>query len=125
MTWVAGDSFFLRIDNSHLYFLLHEPIDGAVVVVNFTSVRGSDNPACLIHPGEHPFINAPTTVAFHRAGVATTEKLTEFEVNDALRRFKPVSEKVRARILEAIRGPVGLEPFLPVVREFLQRHKIA
>lgn len=100
--WDSGDSFFLNIASSHLYFLLHAPIDGAVVVVNFVTLRERMDPPCIIYPKEHDFLTAKSTIDLSRAKIWTVEQLMTAEQSNMLRRHSPVSESILNKVLKAI-----------------------
>ena len=114
--WKRGDSFFLNVQNSHLYFLIHTPHDGQVVVVNFTTLRERIDPPFVVEPSEHPFLRAQSTIAISRALIWPIQKLELAEQSGLLKRDIPVTTNITSKALESVKNSSLVEH---EVRNFL------
>lgn len=99
----AGDSFILRgrgERSPHLWVLLWGPSGSAeaFLAVSFTTLEPYKDQTCVIHPGEHPFVQHPTCVMYSDTRRITREKLeTAFATRAAVPQ-EPVSPALLTRL---------------------------
>lgn len=117
--WDGGDSFFLSAAGSHLYFLLHAPVQESVVVVNFITIREWINPPCIIYPNEHDFLTEKSTIDISRARLWTIQQLTTSEQSNLLKRHIRVSDTIVSKALKAVSKSKVIETR---VLDFLRIH---
>src|SRR5229473_7806297 len=61
----------------HLWIVLTEPNDSQhCIIVNLTTLRNSQDQTMSIMPGEHPFVNRPTSVRYSDARIADVRRLS-------------------------------------------------
>jgi len=84
MVFSPGDTFIKRPTSgipSHLWIVVSDPaLDlEQVLIVNLTTSKpGSDvDPACVVLPGEHPFVRMESYVIYERANVTSTAHLSK------------------------------------------------
>jgi hypothetical protein len=101
--WKCGDTFLYRrsgLDN-HLQIVLSDPsLDAAkVVVVNFSSWEPYKEQACIVEPGEHPFVVKRTCVPYRFAATVTLAFLEDRESRGHIAKQQPLSAALLARVL--------------------------
>lgn len=68
-----------RPDLKHLFILLNDPDgeDRLVLIVSISTVRdgGRHDQTCLLYPGDHPFIQAPSYVMYAMCRLEPEKKL--------------------------------------------------
>ena len=77
----------------------------AVVLVNFSTVRAGlafDN-ACVVAPGEHPFVRASSQVYYRGARIEQARHIEECVTRGVYRLHQPVSQELLARIKSGVR----------------------
>ncbi len=80
-----GSSFWILPEPlPHLWFVISDPVVDAdcILIANLTSydpmapVGPTNDPACVLVPGEHPFVVQDTCVAYYYAQQASDQYLT-------------------------------------------------
>lgn len=101
----SGDTFINREFPgipSHLWVVLSDPRQNAdrVLVVNVSSSKpGRDvDAACLLKPGDHPFISKESFAVYAKAYAPSVEKLREGLNHGLLRFHEPVSNQLLQRL---------------------------
>jgi hypothetical protein len=103
----AGETIIIPLPDtsydSHLWMVLSDPTQGdECVLVNFTSWRADKDQACIVEPGEHPYVSRRTCVNFRDAKRCKTAALDELVASKNLRRSAPLSPELLARIRNAV-----------------------
>ena len=69
-------------DRKHLFILLTDPADAeagvkAVLMVSLSSIKAGlpHDPACLLYPGDHPFVKRNSFVVYQKARIEEAEKV--------------------------------------------------
>lgn len=79
MTLRCGTSFYFnnRIGDNHLYFVISDPADPCVVVVNITTIRGFrfEDLSCVLDVGDGTGIQHPSRIAYEYAEMVHTADL--------------------------------------------------
>lgn len=106
----AGATF--HFDN-HLWMVISDPDQDAekVLIVNFTTWRPRCDPACIVNPGEHPFINRQTCVNYGDALLFSVGQLAEL-VREG--QIVPYPHPLSAELLAKIRQRAGESEELPI-----------
>lgn len=82
--FAAGDAFRVAGADRHVWFIVSDPTadPDQVLIVNVTSWDDSrldtdprKDPACVLNPGEHPFVQHKTCVYYRGAQVASVQHL--------------------------------------------------
>lgn len=98
----AGDAFRWSF-GGHSWVVISDPAldPERVLVVNFTvythSARWQD-PACVLEPGDHPFLSKRTSVFYAKARLFSRRELDGFRAAGRVRLFDPVSPRLLAAI---------------------------
>ena len=117
---VEGATFMEDDDpHSHLQIVITAPVKSTDIVlyVNLTSYDASqppgdrNDPACLVYPGEHPFILHDTCVCYAKAQFLT---LGGFEIGIRAGHFLPWGEPADATMLDKIRRCSGDSKFMEI-----------
>lgn len=107
--FVAGDAFRVAGADRHVWIIISDPaIDpDQVLIVNLTSWddsrRDTDplkDPACVLFPPEHPFIQRKTCVYYRGAQVASVEHLLFRQTHGELDRVESVSPLLLQKLRE-------------------------
>ncbi|MCC6969198.1 MAG: hypothetical protein IT434_03170 [Phycisphaerales bacterium] len=103
-----GDAFLYTevAIGAHLHFVISDPYMNAerVVVVSVTTLRAQADQACVLHPGEHPFIERPSYVFYAKAKILPLAFITRYTT-----RMEPASDRVLERLLEGAASSEHLE----------------
>ncbi len=93
----AGDTF--RFGHGHLQVVISDPsLDREkVVIVNMTTDRGKD-PACILIPGDHPFVKHNTSIRYDKARIAADKEIEWLISTSAATREEAVCDAVLERI---------------------------
>jgi hypothetical protein len=70
----AGDTFLVSLAaDEHLWMIISEPAADPerVLVVNFSTWKPYHDQACVLNPGDHPFLTRRTCVNYPEARVAS------------------------------------------------------
>lgn len=98
--FAAGDAFRIVGADRHLWFIISDPlIDGDhLLLVNLTSWDESrpdtdprKDPACILFPPEHPFIQHKTCVYYRGAQIASLRHLQFRQSRGELELMQPAS----------------------------------
>ena len=99
-----GDTFLRKDSDFHLWIILSDPsIDpDHVLLVNMTSWDERKESACLLHPGDHPFVRHLTCINYNDFDTVVTSLALLYEAKDhgALTLQEPLSPAVLVRVLE-------------------------
>lgn len=70
-----GDTFKLeRNGEGHLWVVISQPTgDGSIVMVNLTTMRTGSDLSCVLAPGDHPFVQHATVIAYQFAKLVPPE----------------------------------------------------
>jgi hypothetical protein len=77
----AGDTFRIPQPgttlDSHLWVVISDPTadEENILIVNFTTSRADSDKACILKPGEHPFVAHETCVNYAGAKVVSKANL--------------------------------------------------
>ena len=96
-----GDVFrFLRIADIHVWMIISDPARDSknVLMVNFTSEDPDVDQACLVLPGEHPFITCRTLIEYARARVTNDAAIEQLRAAGRLEMFEPLSAALLAKV---------------------------
>ena len=122
-----GDTFLIkpkdRLFDRHLWVVISDPRADAqsVLIVNLTSWNKDKDCACILKPGDHPFIHHTTCVSYQDAKIVKDGFLEQ-----GLRLGLIVSrESASDDLVEAIIRGAGISAFLPLgCRDVLVRQKL-
>lgn len=113
----AGTSFWIAAD-PHLWFILSDPaIDARTVLyVNVTTLNLSALPsdafndrACIIAPGEHPFIIATSCVCYSGAHTCSISQLEKRYENGDLHFGQPASQPLLNKMRKSAEKSMHME----------------
>jgi hypothetical protein len=99
-----GDTFIIDEPgtslDSHLWIVISDPVTNPeeVVLVNFTKHRADKDQACIVDPGDHPFIKHRTCVEYRRAKVRSAKDLSTLLSGGQITPHAPASPDLLARI---------------------------
>jgi hypothetical protein len=117
----AGDAFRAADSavDAHLWFVISEPrLDPReVLIVNFTTWKEGCDPACIVEPGEHPFVRHRTYVRYRAAQSRSLAQLAALLIKNLLVREEPASPELLARM----RHGAGISRFIKIGRRELLR----
>lgn len=110
----AGDTFLLTRGTGevpHLWVILWGPAGAAqaFLAVYLTTLRVHSDRSCILAPGEHPFIQHDTAVAYGTVQRWTDERLAELAAAGIAKPRAPVS----ANLLERLRAGFFVSPRTP------------
>ncbi len=102
----GGDTFFFigpETAHPHLWIVVSDPtIDPEqVLIINVTTRTDPSDDACLLRPGDHPFIDQDTYVYYGKARVQSLSQLQSAQDCKMLDMQEPLSQDVLKRIREA------------------------
>ena len=113
--WVAHAGAALLVPSGpygdHLFVVLNQSaaFEGygqrAVILVNFSTIRAGlafDN-ACVVEPGDHPFVRARSQVYYRGARIEQARHIEECVTRGVYRLHQPVSQELLARIKAGVR----------------------
>ncbi len=117
----AGDAFFCLSGNKeHLFVVLFDPAtypdEGygqrlCLVSVNFSSIKDGQlfDTACIVEPGEHPFIRQRSYIVYQRIQFVDYSRTLQCIEQNIYRAAEPVSPE----LLKRIRQGIALSSFIP------------
>jgi hypothetical protein len=83
--------------------VISDPAQGdECVIVNFTSWRADKDQACIVEPGEHPYVSKKTCVNFKDAKKCKTGDLDTLVASKKLEHAAPLSVELLAKIRSAV-----------------------
>jgi hypothetical protein len=95
----AGDTFLTPSFDDHLWMVISEPfLDPNLVVVCFLSWQSYHDQACVVEPGEHPFVTHSTCVNYPGATIVADSTLETLKGDGRLRIKAPLSQVLLGRI---------------------------
>ncbi len=98
----SGDTFFLSKASAdvHLWLVLSDPAQDPtrVLLVSLTSHDRQSDPACVIEPGEHPFVRHRTAVAFDKVRQASDVQLNALASSGSLLVNEPLTSALLAKL---------------------------
>lgn len=105
-------------DRMHLFVVLTNPFDDIgdgiqkVLLVSFSSVRDYYNhdPACVLNPGDHPFVKHESFVVYKRAIIVEANKLIEGVRKNVFSSHTPMSESVLSKIHQGLESSEHTTP---------------
>jgi hypothetical protein len=80
----AGDTFRIQQPgtslDSHLWVIISDPAadEENILIVNFTTSRADSDKACILQPGEHPFVKHETCVNYAGAKILSQANIEMF-----------------------------------------------
>lgn len=103
----AGDTIVIPLPNascdSHLGMVISDPAQGdECVIVNFTSWCADKDQACVVNPGEHPYVSKKTCANFKDAKRCKTADLDRLVEAEGLKTTVPLSAKLLVKIRAAV-----------------------
>lgn len=81
---------FFREDDKHLHFIASNADEPEVLVLSLTTQYRFTDSACVIQPGEHPFVTRSTSVSYRYGTIVTTQSVAEAANKGLLTRVDPV-----------------------------------
>ena len=98
----AGDTIIIPLPDtsydSHLWIVISDPSRGdECMIVNFTSSPDKDQ-ACVVVPGEHPYVTKRTCVNFKDAKKCKTGDLDRLDRIPKPEKLRPLSAELLAKI---------------------------
>jgi len=99
-----GDTFIIPQPgtslDSHLWVVISDPAQDAkaILIVNFTTLRGDSETACVLAVGEHPFVKHETCVSYRGAKVVSEADIATLMKAGQLKSHAAVSEAILKRI---------------------------
>lgn len=113
----AGTAFWVLTEApKHLWFIISEPQidDSRILYVNFTSyhadrpAEAENDPACIVNPGEHPFVQHQTCVYYYGAQVGSLTTLENRYKAGRIRLDQPASSE----LLQKMRDCAGKSMYM-------------
>jgi hypothetical protein len=111
-------------DQKHLFILLTNPVPNAangkdVLLVGLSSVRagGYHDPACLLYPGDHPFLVRQSYVNYRMARIEDAQKLINGVRTGVLAPKEVLAGEIFARVCH---GLTESRHTAPKILEFYQ-----
>ena len=111
----AGSTFLLSEEHQdidkHLWVVLSDPTknDREVLIVSLTTHKPHKDQACIVDPGEHPWVTHKTCVAYDFARTLSLEQLKELRYSGSIQLNEPVSKALLARIRQSAGNSVRLK----------------
>lgn len=124
-----GTLFIITGPVPHLHVVMNDPVhcgeihEMSVLVVNFSSVQQGafHDPACVLEPGCHPFINRKSWVVYRGATVLKVPRLETQIIAGEVRPDAPVSRIV----YDQVRAGFDLSDLVsPRISRYLRKHGI-
>jgi hypothetical protein len=115
--FVAGTSFWITND-IHLWFIISDPLRDArrVLYVNVTTLDTTaplqdafNDRACVIGPGDHPFLAATSCVCYAGAHVCTVAHLEKKHARGELRFGQPASQALLEKMRKCSEKSIHME----------------
>lgn len=109
----------------HLFIVLTDPFDDTgngisrVLLVSISSLRDGCDRACILKPGDHPFIKHESFVVYRSARIEEAGKIVSAVHNNIFQAHHPVSEQVMLRICQ------GLETSKHTAPKILKFYKLS
>jgi hypothetical protein len=100
----AGDTLIIDEPgtslDSHLWIVISNPAENSeeVLLVNFTKYRADKDHACIVEPGDHPFVVHRTCVEYRGAKTASAKELQALLDSHQISSHKPAGPDLLARI---------------------------
>lgn len=96
-----GTTFLRKDSDRHLWVVLSDPKINAdeVLLVNVTTLDARKEQACLLGPGDHPWITHPSCINYGDAVVSTLPKLFDAKDGGALQIQQPLAPAILQRVL--------------------------
>lgn len=102
-----GDTFLILAEQpkKHLWVIVSDPAANPdlVVCLSFTTLRDKSDRSCVVQPGEHPFVQEATCIAYRHGRHLSLQQLQAMAMAGALQMREPVSEALLARIRQGAR----------------------
>ena len=103
MTVNEGDTFLFEYPEpyNHLFIVITKVENGTVACTMITSVKGNpnhDDPACIIHAGDHPFIKHDSFIAYKNTVIFEESMLIKNLENGIYPKKEPVTPALLAKI---------------------------
>lgn len=96
-------------DRKHLFILLTDPADDesgvkVVLMVSLSSIKPGvpHDPACLLYPGDHPFVKRDSFVVYQKARIEEADKVLRGVKDGKLVPQDPMDSAVFARICKGL-----------------------
>ena len=121
----SGDTLLIPAPGAggtpHLWIIATEPDDDHLcIIVNFTTLRNSQDQTVSIMPSEHPFVTRPTSIRYSDARIADVRKLRA----DASTGLALPRERCSATLLKLIQDGLRASPYTPnKVIEFYEAYR--
>jgi hypothetical protein len=97
-----GDTFLIPGLDDHLWLVISDvDASGRVVIVSILSYQPHYDQACILEPGDHPFVKHSTCVEYPTARLIPLARLNAMEVAGTLRPKAAMSADLLARIRSA------------------------
>ena len=72
-----GSAFYFnnRPGNNHLYFVISDPAQPEILIVNMTSVRAHSDKSCILNVEDCTAVEHPSRIAYEYAEIIATDEL--------------------------------------------------
>ena len=101
----TGDTFLLPGQDDHLWLVISAADStGRVIVVCVLSYQPQYDQACVLQPGDHPFVKHATCVQFPNARLVPMAKLEAKERDGSIRVKAPLDPALLSRVQAAAAG---------------------
>jgi hypothetical protein len=101
-------------DRKHLFVCVTDPLGAAreTLIVSLSSVRAGEwhDPACKLHPGDHPFVKATSFVNYRFARIESADKLERGVREGKLTPHEPLGSEVFAYLCRGLEESSGVAP---------------
>jgi len=99
----GGDTLIIPVPSasldSHLWMVISDPSQSdRCLLVNLTSWRADKDQACVVNPGEHPFISKKSCVNYRDAKWCPTADLDALLASNRINKHDPLSPELLKRI---------------------------
>lgn len=111
----------------HLFFICNNPVfypkaaTECILTVNISSVKPDIDydSTCILHVGDHPFVNHPSFVFYNKARIMGAVTVSQSVASGDFRTHVPCGDQAFQRILDGF----GLSPHvIPRIRLFYQKY---
>jgi hypothetical protein len=103
---VFGCTFQLCGKGNHLRVVISKSHgdDGRVLVVNLTDAQNWQDTACVVQPGEHPFVTKPSAIAYRKAMAVSPETILEHIKRGTFARSDDMPAQVLQRTIDGAKA---------------------
>lgn len=113
----------------HLHIVMNDPVYShehgweAVLAVNISSIKEGIyfDPSCIVHPGQHPFVNRDSWVVYREAVVMRSERLEYKLASGEIRGHQTATDE----LFTNVRSGFNTSRLVPTkILRFIKNHNI-